>query len=61
MGTMITTADTVELQERVRELKKLKNAVILAHNYQVPERRTRRISSAIRWGCRSRRRRRMPM
>src|SRR6266852_6631510 len=31
------TADTTELQERVRELKKLKNAVILAHNYQVPE------------------------
>ena len=37
MATMITTADTTELQERVRELKKLKNAVILAHNYQVPE------------------------
>src|ERR1700722_6608542 len=34
---MIATADTTELQERVRELKKLKNAVILAHNYQVPE------------------------
>jgi len=37
MPTTIPTADTVELQERVRELKKLKNAVILAHNYQVPE------------------------
>ncbi len=34
---MITTTDTTQLQERVRELKKLKNAVILAHNYQVPE------------------------
>ena len=34
---MIATADTTELQERVRELKKLRNAVILAHNYQVPE------------------------
>jgi quinolinate synthase len=37
MATMIITAETTELQERVRELKKLKNAVILAHNYQVPE------------------------
>ena len=35
--SMIATADTTELQERVRELKKLKNAGILAHNYQVPE------------------------
>src|SRR2546426_12705575 len=34
---MIAVADTVELQERVRELKKLRNAVILAHNYQVSE------------------------
>ncbi len=34
---MIATADIMEAQERVRELKKLRNAVILAHNYQVPE------------------------
>ncbi|HTS20158.1 MAG TPA: quinolinate synthase NadA [Verrucomicrobiae bacterium] len=37
MATTITASTTAELQERVRELKKLKNAVILAHNYQVPE------------------------
>jgi quinolinate synthase len=34
---MIATADTTELQERVRELKTQRSAVILAHNYQVPE------------------------
>jgi quinolinate synthase len=34
---MSMTVDTVNLQERVRELKKLRNAVILAHNYQVRE------------------------
>src|ERR1035441_8624494 len=36
-NVFVSAADTTELQERVRELKKLKNAVILAHNYQVPE------------------------
>ena len=30
-------SDTIELQRRVRELKERCNAVILAHNYQVPE------------------------
>ena len=30
-------SDTVELQRRVRELRERRNAVILAHNYQVPE------------------------
>ena len=34
---MIAVADTVEMQERVRELKKLRHAIVLAHNYQVPE------------------------
>src|SRR5712671_5179867 len=34
---MLAVAETVEAQERVRELKKLRNAIILAHNYQVPE------------------------
>jgi quinolinate synthase len=34
---MPVVADTVELQQRIRELKTLRNAVILAHNYQVPE------------------------
>jgi quinolinate synthase len=34
---MLAVADTLELQARMRELKKLRNAVILAHNYQVPE------------------------
>lgn len=34
---MIATADTVDLQHRVRELKTLRNAVVLAHNYQLPE------------------------
>ena len=34
---MTTTADTAKLQKRVRELKKRRNAVILAHNYQAPE------------------------
>src|SRR5258706_16196364 len=34
---MLAVADTIESQERVRELKKLRNAIILAHNYQVPE------------------------
>ena len=34
---MSATGDTVELQEHLRELKERRNAVILAHNYQVPE------------------------
>ena len=34
---MIVAARQQDLQERIRELKKLRNAVILAHNYQVPE------------------------
>lgn len=34
---MSVTLDTVELQDHLRELKKRRNAVILAHNYQVPE------------------------
>ena len=34
---MSATVDTVELQEHLRELKQRRNAVILAHNYQVPE------------------------
>jgi quinolinate synthase len=34
---MITVAGTTELHERVRELKRLRHAIILAHNYQVPE------------------------
>src|SRR6266446_5340147 len=34
---MVATAERHDLLERVRELKKLRNAVILAHNYQVPE------------------------
>jgi quinolinate synthase len=34
---MVTITEKPEMMERVRELKKLRNAVILAHNYQVPE------------------------
>ncbi|MGD0649766.1 MAG: quinolinate synthase NadA [Verrucomicrobiia bacterium] len=34
---MSATVDTVELEEHLRELKQRRNAVILAHNYQVPE------------------------
>src|SRR6058998_4283048 len=34
---MVVTAERQESMERLRELKKLRNAVILAHNYQVPE------------------------
>src|SRR3989475_11338996 len=34
---MLATAGRQDLTERIRELKKLKNGVILAHNYQVPE------------------------
>src|SRR5436853_1007685 len=34
---MLATTEKPSLQDRVRELKKLRNAVILAHNYQVPE------------------------
>src|SRR6266446_2815691 len=34
---MIATVEKQDLMVRVRELKKLRNAVILAHNYQVPE------------------------
>ncbi len=36
-STITRPASIPELQDRVRELKKLRNAVILAHNYQVPE------------------------
>jgi quinolinate synthase len=34
---MLATTEKQSLQERLLELKKLRNAVILAHNYQVPE------------------------
>jgi quinolinate synthase len=34
---MIFTAEHAGVRERLLELKKLRNAVILAHNYQVPE------------------------
>jgi quinolinate synthase len=34
---MLATAGRQDLTERIQELKKLRNAVILAHNYQVPE------------------------
>src|ERR1044071_4271647 len=34
---MIAATEKPSLQERIRELKMLRNAVILAHNYQVPE------------------------
>src|SRR5437667_12676943 len=34
---MIVAAEKQSLHERVHELKKLRNAVVLAHNYQVPE------------------------
>src|SRR5437667_6424463 len=34
---MLATAERQDLTEHIRELKKLRNAVILAHNYQVPE------------------------
>ena len=34
---MIATAEREDLMERMRELKKLRNAIVLAHNYQVPE------------------------
>src|SRR5258706_3812720 len=34
---MVVTTEKPELMERVRELKKLRNAVVLAHKYQVPE------------------------
>jgi quinolinate synthase len=34
---MLATTEKQSLQERIEELKKLRNAVILAHNYQVPE------------------------
>jgi quinolinate synthase len=34
---MLATTEQQSLQERIRELKQLRNAVILAHNYQVPE------------------------
>jgi len=34
---MPATIATANLQERVQELKQLRNAVILAHNYQIPE------------------------
>jgi quinolinate synthase len=39
MGTATINASVTvaALQDRVRELKQLRNAVILAHNYQVPE------------------------
>jgi quinolinate synthase len=34
---MLATIEQQSLQERIAELKQLRNAVILAHNYQVPE------------------------
>jgi len=34
---MPATIATANLQERIQELKQLRNAVILAHNYQIPE------------------------
>jgi quinolinate synthase len=34
---MVITSEKTDLMARVCELKKLRNAVILAHNYQVPE------------------------
>ena len=34
---MVAIAEKQSLQERVQELKKLRNAIVLAHNYQVPE------------------------
>ena len=34
---MLATTEKQSLQERIAELKRLRNAVILAHNYQVPE------------------------
>jgi quinolinate synthase len=34
---MLATTEKQSLHERLLELKKLRNAVILAHNYQVPE------------------------
>ena len=34
---MAVLTEPITLQERVRELKEERNAVILAHNYQVPE------------------------
>ncbi|OFV97207.1 MAG: quinolinate synthase [Acidobacteria bacterium RIFCSPLOWO2_02_FULL_61_28] len=37
MNTTIDRLTTEDLQERVRDRKRKKNAVILAHNYQLPE------------------------
>jgi quinolinate synthase len=34
---MLVETENQSLQERIAELKRLRNAVILAHNYQVPE------------------------
>src|SRR5216117_1782023 len=34
---MVVAAEKQSLHDRVLELKRLRNAVILAHNYQVPE------------------------
>ena len=37
MNTTIDRLTTEDLQERVRDRKRKKNAIILAHNYQLPE------------------------
>jgi quinolinate synthase len=37
MNTLATPAGTAALQEEIRELARARDAVILAHNYQVPE------------------------
>ncbi len=36
-GELMTTATTASLHQKIKELSKKRNAVILAHNYQLPE------------------------